>query len=98
MAENVDRHLNSVMNLEYTLKSSVSETNGKYFFLTKTIRHTQLTEKKETNEEHPYSRNPRFIWQGTKKKVGAKGLVALAYAPKLKTNLAARCPQPVSKQ
>jgi hypothetical protein len=28
--------------------------------------------------------------QGTKKKVGAKGL---AYAPELKTNLAARCPQ-----
>jgi hypothetical protein len=58
MAENVDRHLNSVMNLEYTFKSSVSETNGKYFFLTKRY---PANRKKETNEEHPYSRNPRFI-------------------------------------
>jgi hypothetical protein len=49
MAENVDRHLNSVMNLEYTFKSSVSETNGKYFFLTKTYPANRKKKKPTKN-------------------------------------------------
>jgi hypothetical protein len=35
MAENVERHRNTAMNLDSV--SGVSETNGKYFVLTKTL-------------------------------------------------------------